>query len=54
MENAKKTNPTKEPDERVKNTIGGSGCPFWIFGNKDSAKKDLDSVLEVVDDETKD
>ena len=56
MENTKKVNPAKEPlqGERVKNTIGGASCPFWIFGDEDSAKNDLDNAFEVVDDETKD
>lgn len=54
MENTKKTNPTKETDERVKNDTWGSGCPFWIFGDKDSADNDLKDKFEVVDDETKD
>lgn len=53
MENAKTNNPTKETEERVKNTWGGS-CPFWIMGDEDSAKKDLDDKFEIVDDEKKD
>lgn len=54
MQKAKTTNPTKETDERVKKDWGGGGCPVWIFGDEDSAKNDLDGVLEVVDNETKD
>lgn len=53
MEKSKEVNSTKRTDDKVKNTWGGS-CPYWIFGDEDSAKKDLDGVLEVVDDETKD
>lgn len=54
MENAKKVNIDEKPTERVKNTSGGGSCPFWIFGDEESAKKDLDDKFEVVDDETKD
>lgn len=54
MENSKATNPTKETDERVKNDTWTPSCPFWFFGNEDSAKKDLDEKFEVIDDEEKD
>ena len=52
MENSKKINTAKGPlqDERVKNTIGGASCPFWIFGNKNSADKDLQGKFEIVDE----
>lgn len=26
-------------------------CPFWILGDEDSAKNDLDDKFEIVDDE---
>lgn len=54
MEKAEKVNYVKETDERVKNDTWTPSCPFWIFGNEDSAKKDLDDKFEVADDETKD
>lgn len=54
MEETKTTNPTKEIDERVKSDTRGPSCPFWIFGDDDSAKNDIDNAFEVVDNETKD
>lgn len=51
MEKAEKVNINEKPTEQVKNGIGGSSCPFWFFGNEDSAKKDLDDKFEIVDDE---
>ena len=54
MEKSKTLNPNEKPNERVKNNWGGSSCSFWIFGNEDSAKKDLDDKFEVIDDEKKD
>ena len=54
MEKAKTANLNEKSDERVKNDWGGGHCPFWVFGDEDSAKNDLDHAFEVVDDETKD
>lgn len=54
MEKSKKINSTKELDEKVKNDWGGSGCPFWVFGDKNSADNDLKEKFEVRNDETKD
>lgn len=56
MEKSKEVNSTKEhlQDERVKSDWGGSSCPWWIFGNKQSADNDLKGKFEVVDDEPKD
>ena len=54
MEKAEKVNPTKGADERVKNGTWTPSCPWWIFGDKDSADKDLKEKFEVVDDEKKD
>lgn len=56
MENAKKVNPTKGTEE--KQLSDGTGhipsCPIWIFGNEDSAKKDLEEKFEIVEDAKKD
>lgn len=54
MEKTEKVNSAKETDERVKNDTWGGGCPWWIFGNKNSADKDLKEKFEVVEDEKKD
>lgn len=54
MENTKKVNPNEKSTEQVKKDWGGAGCPFWFFGNEDSAKKDLKGKFEIVDDEKKD
>lgn len=54
MEKAEKVNSSKTTDERIKNDTWTPGCPFWIFGDKDSAKNDLKEKFEIVDDETKD
>lgn len=54
MEKSEKVNSAKEADERVRNDWGGAHCPFWFFGNKDSAKNDLKNKFEIVDDEKKD
>lgn len=54
MEKSKEVNFTKATEEKVKNDWGGGSCPWWIFGNEDSAKKDLYDKFEVVDDEKKD
>lgn len=51
MEKSKTLNPNEKPNERVKNTSGGSGCPFWIFGDKDSANNDLNKKFEIIEDE---
>lgn len=42
--------------DRPKNEEKGIGtsCPFWFFGNEDSADNDLKEKFEVVDDEKKD
>lgn len=55
MEKTKTVNTNKNTsDERVKNDTWGAGCPFWFFGNKDSADNDLKDRFVVVDDKTKD
>lgn len=48
MEDAKKIDFSDRPKE-VKNGIGGAGCPWWIFGNEDSADNDLKEKFEVVE-----
>lgn len=50
MENAKKIDIPERPTD-VKNGIGGASCPFWFFGNEESADNDLKDKVEVVDDE---
>lgn len=47
MEESKKTHLGKRPkDERGVTP----GCPFWFFGNKKSAAKDLKKRFDVVDE----
>lgn len=47
MEKSKKANIGKKPkDERGVTP----SCPLWIFGNKESAAKDLKKRFEVVDE----
>lgn len=50
MERAKKIDISERPID-VKNGIGGASCPFWFFGNENSADNDLKEKFEVVDDE---
>lgn len=51
MENTEKIDLTKRPkDERGVNP----SCPIWIFGDENSADKDLKEKFEVVDEENKD
>ncbi len=54
MEKAKTANLANRFISFVRNLIGGSSCPWWIFANKKSADNDLKDKFEVVDDETKD
>ena len=55
MEKAKAIDFSNRPaDNEVRNGIGGSSCPIWIFGNEDSADNDLKEKFEVIDDEKKD
>lgn len=56
MEDAKKIDISGRPaDEEVKHKDGTNapGCPFWFFGNEDSADNDLKEKFEVIDDEKK-
>ena len=53
MEDAKKIDISGRPKE-VKGDTWGAGCPFWFFGNEDSADKDLKEKFNIVDDEKKD
>lgn len=53
MEDAKKIDISGRPKE-VKNDTWGASCPFWFFGNENSADNDLKEKFEVVDDEKKD
>ena len=51
MENAEKIDFSERPIEReVKHGIGGASCPFWFFGNEDSADNDLKKAFMVCDD----
>lgn len=50
MEDAKKIDFSERPKE-VKNGIGGPSCPFWFFGNGDSADNDLKKKFEICDDQ---
>lgn len=52
MEETKKTNSNEKPAEQVKNNgdWGGGSCPFWIFGNEESANADLKDKFEIVDE----
>ena len=57
MEDAKKIDISGRPaEEGVKHKDGTNapGCPFWFFGNEDSADNDLKEKFEVIDDEKKD
>lgn len=53
MEDTKKIDFSNRPKE-IKNDTYGAGCPFWFFGNEDSADNDLKEKFEVVGDEKKD
>ena len=53
MEEAKKIDISGRPKDE-KNDINIPGCPFWFFGNEDSADNDLKEKFEVVNDEKKD
>lgn len=53
MEDAKKIDFSSRPKDE-KNDINIPGCPFWFFGNEESADNDLKEKFEVVDDEKKD
>ena len=44
-----KTNVTAKGTEEQRGDIGG--CPWWIFGDDDSADNDLKQKFEIVDDE---
>ena len=48
MEDANKIDFSERPKE-VKNGIGGPSCPFWFFGNENSADNDLKKKFEVVE-----
>lgn len=52
MENTEKIDITKRPkNESGVNDI--PGCPFWFFGDENSADKDLKEKFEVVNEENK-
>ena len=53
MEDAKKIDFSGRPD-KVADGTNAPSCPFWFFGNEDSADNDLKEKFEVVDDEKKD
>lgn len=50
MEKAKKIDISSRPKDE-KNDINIPGCPFWFFGNEDSADNDLKENFEVIEDE---
>lgn len=50
MEDTKKIDFSNRPKE-VKGDTWGAGCPFWFFGNENSADNDLKEKFEVVNDE---
>lgn len=53
MENTEKIDLSKRPkNEKGINDI--PSCPIWIFGDENSADKDLKEKFEVVDEENKD
>lgn len=47
MEETKKANSAKDV---VVGTGDIPGCPFWIFGNEESANTDLKDKFEIVDE----
>lgn len=51
MEDAKKIDFSNRPNNEERNGIGGAGCPWWIFGNEDSADNDLKKKFEICDDQ---
>lgn len=53
MENTEKIDITKRPKNSV-NWDNNPGCALWIFGDENSADKDLKEKFEVVDEENKD
>jgi hypothetical protein len=50
MEKSKKTDFSERPID--KNKVDPS-CPWWIFGNEESADNDLKEKFEVEDEEDK-
>ena len=44
-----KTNVIAKGTEEQRGDIGG--CPWWIFGDDDSADNDLKQKFEIIDDE---
>lgn len=54
MEKAEKIDFSNRPKDTMNESGGMPHCPFWFFGNEDSADKDLKEKFEVVDDEKKD
>lgn len=51
MEKSKKASFSEQPNDE-RNVIGG--CPWWIFGDENSADNDLKEKFEVVDEENQD
>ena len=49
MEDAKNIDFSDRPKE-VKNDTWIPSCPFWFFGNEDSADNDLKKKFEICDD----
>ena len=52
MEKSKKTDFSEKPiDEMTRNDgTNAPGCPFWFFGDENSADNDLKKKFEVVDE----
>ena len=50
MEETKKTNLSNGTKQNTDDGLGMPGCPFWFFGDENSADNDLKKKFEVVDE----
>ena len=50
MEKTKNIDISNRPKDQ-KNDINIPGCPFWFFGNDESANNDMKEKFEIVDED---